>query len=378
MATAGYELFFYDTTATRRLLLTGWEYFEFHQRVSSPWNHVLRIELGKDSPTLTFIRDNFERDWILEAYRTDEITGEKSRVYEGFNRTIVDQVTNEGIILLTMYGVGYSDLILRRIVVPEVGEEYSAKSGPAETIMKEFVLEQAITPVDSDRILPGLANETNVGRGETAEYSARYTNLMTVIQRCAEQGQVDFGVVGGDTTGEFFFSVRDLWGTDRRVGNADGNPPTIFDLFLNNMEIPIFSKSGGDEKNTVYVGGEGIAANRTILEMELTDDTAVSPWNRREAFVDARNQPTIDGLTTSGQAYLNENRYIEKFTFNLRQTLGTRWIRDWELGDLITARYFDEEFEKKIVEVSVTISAGETGNSQEEVISAELENIING
>lgn len=374
---AGYQLFLYDHTGTKRRVLLGWNYFEFSQRISAPWNHVLRFALTRSSETLAFFREFLERDWILEAYRTDEATGVKDKVYEGFNRTIVDQVNSHGAVLITMYGVGYTHLLTRRIVIPPVGQENSTKSGIAETIIKEFIDEQMVNPVDPARVMSGLSIETDAATGAVAEYSARYTNLNTVVTRCAEQGGLDFGIVGGDTPATFEFQARPLWGEDRRFGfTEEGIAPVVFDLFLNNMEIPIFSKSGGDEKNFVYVGGPGQGIDREILEMSLSDDLAISPWNRQEAFVDARNQEGTDGMTTTGQAYLNDNRYLEKFTFNMRQTDGTRWLRDWQLGYLVTARYFNEQFTKKIVEVGVIVSAGDTGSSQEEVITAEMEDII--
>lgn len=374
---AGYQLFLYDHTGTKRRVLLGWNYFEFAQRISSPWNHVLRFAFNRHNETLAFIRDFLERDWILEAYRTDETTGIKDKVYEGFNRTIVDQVNSHGAVLITLYGVGYTHLLTRRIVIPLEGEEESLKNGVSETIIKEFIDEQMINPVDPSRVMPGLSIEADASAGNNAEYGARYTNLNTVVTRCAEQGGLDFGIVGGITPATFEFQARPLWGEDRRFGlTPAGIAPVVFDLFLNNMEIPIFSKSGGDEKNFVYVGGPGIGVDRLITEMSLPDDVAISPWNRQEAFVDARNQDGPDGMETTGQAYLNSNRFREKFTFNIRQTDGTRWLRDWALGYLVTSRYFNEQFDKKLVEVSVIVSAGETGSVQEEVITAEMEDII--
>lgn len=373
-----HEIYFFDHDGVRRLLLEGWEYLEYTQRVSSPWNSIIRIELPSEedeSGLLTFFRETLEVDWITEMYRTNEFDNERELVYEGMHRTLVDQVKQDGSVVFTLYGVGYTDLLKRRITLPPAGSETSNKSGFAETVAKDFIDEQAINPVDIDRIFPGLTNEADQARGNTAEYSARYTNLFTVISRVCEQGALDFGIVGSGTVGSFIFKALPLWGTDRRVGNADGNNPTTFDVYLNNMEIPILSKSAGDEVNYVYIGGQQQGANRIIQTLQNAARVALSPWNRREAFVDARQESTTDGLTTAGQAYLNENGAQTKFTFNINQTPGTQWLRDWELGDIVTALYFGQNFTKKIIQVSVVVSAGETGAAQIEVINAELEEI---
>lgn len=378
-----YDIYFFNHEGTRILLLTRYEYLEFAQRLNDSWNHTIRIEYGPEDDDLLFFRGDpddpdavsLERDFIIEIYRTDPITEITTRVYEGFHRTLVDQVKLNGVVVLTMYGTGYTQLLKRRIIIPPEGEEHSTKNGPAETVIKNFVDEQAVNPVDTNREISGLSIEADGGAGNTAEYSARYTNLYTAVKRSSEQGEVDFGVVRNDAVGTFILEVRELWELDRRVGNADGNAPTIFDITLNNMLIPIFSKRGSNEVNHVYVGGQGQGIDRAIQEEENAVAKAASPWNRHEAFVDARSEENTDGLTTRGQAYLEENRYTEELSFNIEQTEGTRWIRDWGLGSLVTAKYGGNIFSKKIVEAKVVVSAGETGKALIEVITAEMEDV---
>lgn len=371
-----YDIYFFDHSATRVFLLQGFKYLEFHQRVSSPWNSVMRIESAAEDPVLiNFFRNILERDFITEVWRTDEVTGDRDLVYEGFHRTLIDQVKNSGIVVFTLYGVGYSQLLKRRIILPITGQEYNSKSGVAETVMRDFVSDSAISPVDADRIISGLSNDIDVAVGSTAEYSARYTNLFTVISRLAEQGGVDFGVTKDTTVGTFLFEVRELWGTDKTHGNSDGNVPVVFDVTLGNMLIPILSKNGGDEVNFVYIGGQQQGVSRIIETRQDAAAVAASPWNRHENFVDARSEDDTDGLQTRGQAVLDEQGYKEVLTFNVQQTAGTRWIRDWVLGDLITARYAGQQFHKKIVEVTTQVSAGESGEAQIEGISVEMEDV---
>ena len=374
-----YTIYFFDHTGTRIILLDDYEYMEYTQRLNDSWNHIIRMNMSPEDDRLVFFRatDSAEaglvRDYIIEVYRIDPVLGTTELVYEGFNRTLVDQVKQDGSVVLTLYGTGYTHLLKRRIIIPPAEQESSVKTGVAETVIKDFVTDQAISPTDATRIIDGLANETDAGAGGTAEYSARYTNLFTAVSRCAEQGSVDFGITKDTTVGTFLLQVRELWGTDRRVGNSTGIAPTIFDVTLNNMIIPISSTSGDGEVNHVYVGGQGQGVDRTVAEYSDATAEAISPWNRHEAFVDARSESTADGLETRGTAYLEAHKVVTTLSFNIQQTLGTRWLRNWELGDIVTARYASKTFTKKIVEVSVVVSAGETGSSMIEVISAELE-----
>lgn len=368
-----YELFFYNHSGERVMVLDGWEYLEYSQRISAPWNHQIRIKMTHLDERVTFFRDTLVRDFILEIYRYDPFTQERDLVYEGFHRTIVDQATKTGDLIFTLYGTGYTHLLLRHIVVPPANEENSEKTGTASTIMYAFVDEQLINPVDTTRVMPNLSNADDLAVGDIAAYSARYTNLLTVLERCAEQGGVDFGVSKFVTPATFLFEVRDLWGVNRTQDNHDvGVTPTVFDLFLNNMEIPILSRGSDGEVTHVYVGGEGEGVAREIREYSTADET-VSPWNRIEAFVDARRETTDTGMESAGHEYLEAHRATENLSFNLRETEGTRWLRDWNLGDIITARYFTFNFTKKIREVHVVVSSGEGDDSPIEVIDAELE-----
>lgn len=370
-----YDIYFYDTAGTRVLLLDNYAYLEFSQKLNDSWFHQIRIEYGSDDNRIAFFRDVLTRDFIMEIYRTDAQLNTKELVYEGLHRTIVDQINLSGVVILTLYGTGYTNLLKRRVAIPPEGEESDVNSGPAETVIKEFVRDHFVSPVDSIRTMPGLSIEPDAGEGEDAEYSARYTNVYTAIMRSAEQGLVDFGIVKGATVGTFILQVRSLWGTDRRIGNADGNPPTLFDIYLHNMAIPIFTLNGTNEINHVYVGGQGQGTDREILELANAAAEAVSPWNRYEAFVDARSEETVDGMTTRGEAYLKEHEVKSDLTFNITETDGTRWLRDWELGDIVSARYGDTLFTKKITKITVVVSAGKTGQGVIEVIDVEMENV---
>ncbi len=377
-----YEIFLYDTTATPRLILQGWEYLEFTQRVNSPWNHNIRLRASYKDDIAQFLRNEFAPgvDWIVLVYRTDPITKNKELVYEGFNRTLVDQLDNSGDVIFNFYGVGFTELLTRRITIPATGNEVSYKTGAAETVIKNFVDEQSISSVDINRIIPGLSLEPDAGTGDPVSYSARYTILHTVVSRCAEDGGVDFGIVGGNpliggTVGTFEFQVRALWGLNRATWNFDGNNPAIFDISFGNMSIPIYSINSSEEKNVAYVGGQGQGINRLIIERQNAEGVTESPWNRREDFADARLEDTENALAVYASALLTAKKISKTITFNINQTEGTRWLTNWNLGDYVTVRYFDVEATQKINQITVRVSASGQGSGQVEFVSAEFENI---
>jgi hypothetical protein len=315
-------------------------------------------------------------DWIFLVRRIDPVANISHLVYEGFNRTVVDQFDSHGNIIFNLYGVGFTELLQRRIVVPPTGSETLVYSGYAETAMKDFVNSQCINPADLARRVPGLTNEVNSSTGNPVTYSARYTVLGTVINKCAVDGEVDYGIVGGDpavggTVGDLEFQVRPTWGTDKRVGNTFGNIPTIFDASYNNMAIPIYSVNSSGEKNYVYVGGQGQGVDRIIRQNSNVDGLAKSPWNRREDFADARLENTTSALDLYASDLLNTYKIKRSLTFNVIQTIGTRWGVNWNLGDIITSRYYEVQTDQKIVEITARISP----NQNTETISAEFEQL---
>lgn len=377
-----YEIFLYDTTATPRMILQGWEYLEFTQRVSSAWNHNIRLRTTYKTEIAQLLRSESLVDWIVLVYRTDPLTKDKELVYEGFNRTLVDQLDSSGDIIFNFYGVGFTELLDRRITIPPAGLDTSSKSGPAETVIKEFVDEQCVNPVDPDRTIPGLTIEPDGGVGKPVTYSARYTILQTVCSRCSQDGDIDYGIVGGNplvggTVGTFEFQVRSIWGDNRANWNFSGNAPTIFDAQSGNMSIPIFSTNSSEEKNVVFVGGQGQGANRLIVERENSQGLELSPWNRREDFADARLENTEEALTVFARSLLLNKQVAYKLTFNINQTEGTRWLKDWGLGDYVTVHYFDIEITQKITQVTVRVSSGGQGSGQVEFVSAEFLTIPN-
>lgn len=372
-----YELYIYDAEGTRQAALQGWEFFEFTQRINAPWNHNLRYQLPSEDKAgedfVDFLRNDIGVDFILRAIRTDAISGQKNLVYEGFNRTVVDQARSDGSIILNLYGVGLTELLKRRVVIPPSGFESSAKTGRAETVIREYVDEQCISAVDTDRIIPGLSLEANGLTGKTVERTARYTNLYTVVSGVAEDGRVDFGIVGGldQPVGQFSLHIDWLWGQDKTASNSIGNNPVVFDNRAGHMTIPINSRNRSDEVNVAYIGGPGEGLNRIVLERDgagITD----SPLNRREGFIDARRESSDSALLAVGDVYLIDRQAVDSLTFNVTQVDDVRWLEHWELGDVVTGRYSGRDFTVKITEVSVRLSGGTGTSAIHEYVSAEL------
>jgi hypothetical protein len=366
-----YTVNLYDSAGIFQGELRKWNRLEYHQRISGAWNHQLTFNISPDDSYVSFIRA-IQPDWIIIIYRIDPITLIKELVYEGLNQTVMEQAQATGNLIFNIYGVGYTQLLMRRVVVPPTGLSHSTHSGPGESVLKMFVDESMVTPSDTTRVFPGVTIEPDLGRGKYTSYNSRYINLLTVCQYIAENAIIDFGVIGSDPPKTFMVCARPLWGKDRRVGNPDGNAPVIFDYNLNNMDIPILSLNYSEEKNVAYIGGTGEAEDRTIEILINTDALLLSPFARKEAFVEGRQEDTTDGLLSLGAAYLEKNKALKTLTFDTTQHPNLRWLREWSLGDVVNSTYASYVFDKHIVEIKVIVTAASSATSVES-ISIEME-----
>lgn len=351
-------------------ILTDWSRMSFTQKINDFWYHNISFETTRGSVTTDLLRNTIGVDWIVEVYRKDLISGDKDKVYEGLNQTVVDQMKNDGTFLFNLYGQGHTSLLKRRVIKPADDADTFTMTDNGETIIKTLVNDQVVSPTDTDRTIRGMIVEADQGEGETITFSARNTNLLSGIKKIALESRVDFGVVVTSIPGILELQVRPTWGSKRFINNADGNPAVIFNISNANMNIPILSNNHSDEKNVVYVGGAGQGSDRTIIEVEDELATDDSDWNRREAFVNKGNVSDVAELSNIGSEYLEDHAATQTLTFNVSQEGPNRWLRDWVLGDVVSAVYFGNIFLKKIAEISVNVTR--PGEAHHETVTAEM------
>lgn len=374
-----YEIIMYDHNAVPYMYLQRWDRLEYHQRVNAPWNSVITFRLGYNDPYINDLME-VEEDHVIFIYRIDPITKNKERVYEGVHSTTTIQSGKMGQVIINFYSQGFTALLARRIVVPPDGQESVSVRSNADINMATLLIYAASGIDDPARALAPLSSAMlfPIGHvfGDIVEYDARYVNLLSAFETLAEAGGVRFGV-----TCPTFLSAptylqveaRRLWGLDRRINSTQTENKMFFNYESGNMEIPIYSKNYSEEKNVAYVGGQGVGANRRILQLIGTTSTR-HHWARKEAFTDARGGDNDEKLLTEGLAYLSKNMAKNTLTFNVRQVPGSLWPLNWGLGDVLTAKYRDTLFEKEIREVVVTVTGGSTAQ-QVEIVAAEMEDV---
>lgn len=184
---------------------------------------------------------------------------------------------------------GYSldGLISRRITVPPVHTSHDRRSGSAELVMKHYVINNFIDPVNSERKMPLLEVAPNLNRGKQIKWESRYKNVAEELEVIGQIGNLGWVVYADIPRKKLIFDVVES--KDLTQGNTQGNSPVFFSPDFSTVESQNFVNSDHELRNVGYVGGQGEGVDRKIIILGNT-----SGWNRIEEFIDARDVGTED------------------------------------------------------------------------------------
>ena len=350
----------------------GLQSLSYNKRLCTSGGWEVRIHGDDERVELLRLQEVLPKrvDYIFEFLRRDPGYLDWYTDFAGFHRSDEFTEDQEGHQIYIARGVGFNDQLAGEAIRYYAGSEEASKSGAAETVAKEFV-DENIGPnagVDDNgdsRVRAGLTVEVNAGTGLTWTGARANKNLLDVLVEIAKFATADFNVVQtGDAT--FEFQWRDgQWGDDKTRGNV---PAVIFGSQYNNATNIRLSYSRSDEVNVVYVGGQGVGAARNYVTQSTTAIND-SPWSRRAVFRDAKNTPTVAGLEDTGDEILEKQKSVVAISFDIKQTTATRYGVHWDYGDLVTVEFRGQDFDKKIVGVTVTLSS-----DGKETIKPEVEN----
>jgi hypothetical protein len=341
--------------------------FSFLKVLRKPGQYILELD-GRDGRV-----DYFTLDYMVEFWRRDRFGDlDWYKVFEAFHRADTYRQDESGRDIYTSSGDHYNILLLAEPIFYAAGTAYTSKSGPAETVAKEYVNENigpsaTSPPRDYDGVMPGLTIEADAGTGATWEGGRAKQNLLDVAVELAEYAPADFMVEGtGAATFEFRWRM-DQWGDDKTWGNAAGIPPVVFDGRLGNARNTLYEYNRKNEINTVHVLGQGSGEDRRIVT-RTSGAESDSPWSHRAVCRDARNTYSTEGLNRKGDEVLDKMRSRIQTQVDVAQTPATRFGRDWDIGDLVTVRYRGFSVAQKIIGVRVDV-----GQDGQELIQAIME-----
>lgn len=320
---------------------------------------VLSMSASDDLPAL------FPLDALIDIKRTDPATGVLVLEETYFARmTHRFQENNEERFLVG--GLSLNHLIARRCVLPaddplQAGG-YSTKSGAADSVLREYALEQMGANASTARQFTNLSVPPVANVGMSVGRRLRFENLFTVFQDIAEQSMMDFQVVR--TTGNNLELQIGRIGSDKtQTSNYPTLPFVLLDPLRGNMADPSLLLDRRKEGNFLYAMAQGAGENRLVWPVQ-GDGILDSPWNRIEFAEDVRTTARGFGieLLTEARKLLKDREQVKEFSFQLSgDQPGNIYRLDWDVGDSITAQWGDVSQDLRIR--SVEIQAGEGGES---------------
>lgn len=330
------------------------QFMDWHSLYYEKWvnnSHNYQLVLAADHPAVQY----FLLDAIIEVWR--RVPGQEwYREISAFHRTSQFNLEENGRELFTSYGRGLNDLLNRRDILYYASTAYTLKEGPGETVMKELVNENAAVGADNANrrsfgqytaATLGLTIAPDYAQGSVWKGAMPWRNLLDQLKEIALTTSVDFEVLRTGAR-EFVFNT---YYPQRGVDRSD---TLIFSPELGNMSNVVYADSRVEEANVVAVLGQGENTARQVLIRKTAAD-ADSPWNTIETTRDARNQPDLTAMQSTGDAALEETKAHQTFTFSTLQTATRQYGVDYDVGDLILA-FYRVNVIKKIITAKVNVS----------------------
>jgi len=325
--TVFWEAWLRNPAGDRVAVFESFPHLVINARVNAPGAYALELA-GNDTRIPLF-----ELDGQLEFWRVDTARSiPRYLVFEGLHCDSEDAYDADGIESYISSGPGYNQLLRRRIIAAYSGSVEAAKDGPAETVIKDFVEEQCGATAGARAIAGLIVDLPSGGTGNPVRLARAYRYVLDVCQEIAAIGGGDFAVVGtGGATYQFQWYLGQL--------GADRSATVIFAIEWGNMGRPRLVRRRTNEVNAVLVGGQGDGVARTTVWRTDPTRIADSPINRRELFIDQRQDADTDGLNFTGDRALDDGQSPYQLTFDVLQVPSCLYGLHYFLGDLVTVKF---------------------------------------
>ena len=335
---------------------------EFVRAVNGKYHPGYGIFSLRGAATLLPV-DDFLLDRIIQVRRLPGGGLDPVVVFEGLIRAVHTYQNDEGFIEVEIRGYDFKHLMKRRIVLPyPASRAFWSYNGPVTDAMRYMVILNATFGAIGDRKMSRLRVRPLTHDGTPLDLHYRYTVVADELELL---GNVDEGADWDlYQNGAFidFEVYTPFKGRDRRqlLGSA---PEMVWSIDRANVARPSFTEERLDEWTVVYAGGEGIGADRVIVERSnIAGREFDSPWNRIERFMDSGRDSAESTITASADAALVEHALVREFTVQAAPTQVLTYGSKWNLGDLCTGVFeAGGVFSLRIVEVMETLNRDNNG-----------------
>lgn len=329
------DLYIYNPDISLRGVVDGYRSLRWRRRYFEPGEIELHCPATADNIAL------LQPDSIIHRLDRDE-----AAIIEG---TPIAETTDNGD-EITVTGRMGSSMLDRRIVYPAI-----TFSGTTEAAMRKVVSDNAITA----RPIPLLVLGTAGGYTSACSFQATGKGVLDVCEALGRASTLGFRCRLDVPGKQWIYEVYQ--GSDRSVIQTD-LPYVIFSDEYGNINNPAYARDITGYKNFAYVAGAGDGSARIIVTV---DQTGGEP--RRELWVDARDIQQDDGMTDTdykalliqrGQEKLAAAAKNESFSADAIDTANFEYLKDWNLGDIVSFSKWGILLNQRITEVEEVDEGG--------------------
>ena len=329
-----YEIHWYSDAGDLKRIITDYSKLEYIRKENGIGAMALTM------PFSSWYYKDFKVDDILEIWR------EKNGVLSLLNETAyflrkwdIRYKKGETLVVLTAYDANY--LLDGRIITYYAGETQSSKTDYADDMIKEISNENIGSGTgNADRTYITVASDLSECASVTKGFAWR--NVLTVSQEIAQLADENGDYLAFDVvrTNPCEFELRTYHGQRGRDHSRDSGDPRLVSVKTGNLLEVDFVTDHTQERNYIYVGGQGELDARAKVESSNTARINASLWNRREKFADGRNVETTEALNGIGDEQLAEYKPTQTMTGKIMDTEGMQFGVHYGFGDLLTIEAF--------------------------------------
>lgn len=205
---------------------------------------------------------------------------------------------------------------------PPYTTDYDVRTGPAETIIKQYINYNIGANASGNRQI-NITTDADLARGTNITGRARFQDLLTLSSTLALQG------------GDLGFKVV-------QVGNGlqfqvfqptDKTNNVIFSPMLGNL-LDFEYMDTNPTGNYFIAGGTGTGASRTTSEGG--DPNSISIYGRYESFIDKRDTTATTELQQAIEEAIESDAIQTNLTITPIDTDSMQFGRDYNLGDQVS------------------------------------------
>jgi hypothetical protein len=262
-------------------------------------------------------------------------------------------------------GISLKGVAAQRITVPPANDSHDRANGPAESVMKHYINNHIVNPVDVKRKIDMVVIANDWQRGSSISWESRFKKLDEELAEISKASGLGWDVILDFQQKKWMFEVFE--GRDLTV-NQSVNPPVIFSPQFESLKQLSFVESDYNYKNFGYIAGQGEGTDRRVVTVGEAEGLS-----RIETFIDARDIAEQD----ENQQALPESEIIAKLQERGQQKLSEfaqefflegqvltnspfKYEIDYDLGDIVTIqnREWDVTRDARITEIKEIYEPG--------------------